>query len=214
MSSTHDRRRVVLRLVALATIVTSLVATRLPEAGAHARVSQVVPADGAVVDTLPGTVSITLVAKPATVEGDPVMVYDPVGRRIDDGEVRVTDDGRILSVGLDASPGHLAGRYEILYRVASADTHVIAGRFGFTVSETATADDVVVISGAAPVERRRHLRGAGPADMRPEIAALGVATVVALAVRRRSRRAQPRSQPAATPRLRPTGVVDGRWPDG
>src|SRR5690606_1963661 len=111
-------------------------------------------------------------------------------------------------------PGHLAGRYEILYRVASADTHVIAGRFGFTVSETATADDVVVISGAAPVERRRHLRGAGPADMRPEIAALGVATVVALAVRRRSRRAQPRSQPAATPRLRPTGVVDGRWPDG
>jgi methionine-rich copper-binding protein CopC len=208
MSSTCDHRRVVLRLVALAAIVTSIVAARSPEAGAHARVSQVTPAADAVVEALPDSVSITFVAKPATVEGDPVMVYDPMGRRIDDGEVRVADDGQVLSVGLDGSSGHLAGRYEVLYRVASADTHVLTGRFGFTVSEAAAADEPVFVTDAAPVERRRRLRGAGPADMRPEIVAMGTAAALAVTARRRTRRALARSQPAGPP-LRPTWRVDG-----
>ncbi len=214
MSSTCDRRRVVLRLVALATIVTSLVAGRSPEAGAHARISHVSPADGAVVEVLPDSVSITFVAKPATVEGDPVMVYDPMGRRVDDGDPQVGDDGQVLSVGLDGSPGHPAGRYEILYRVASADTHVLTGRFGFTVTEAAAADEPVFVADAAPVERRRHLRGAGPTDLRPEILATGVAAALAVTARRRTRRALPRSQAAVAPPLRPTGRGDGTQRDG
>jgi methionine-rich copper-binding protein CopC len=214
MSSTCDRRRVVLRLVALVTIATGLVAGRSPEAGAHARISHVSPADGAVVEALPDSVSITFVAKPATVEGDPVMVYDPTGRRVDDGDARVGDDGQVLSVGLDGATGHLAGRYEILYRVASADTHVLTGRFGFTVTEAAAADEPVFVADAAPVERGRHLRGAGPTDLRPEILAVGVAAALAVTARRRTRRALPRPQPAGTPPFHPTRRVDGTQPDG
>lgn len=214
MSSTCDRRRVVIRLVALVTIATALMAGRSPEADAHARISHVSPADGAVVEALPDSVSITFVAKPATVEGDPVMVYDPTGRRVDDGDARIADDGQVLAVGLDGSAGHLAGRYEILYRVASADTHVLTGRVGFTVSEAADADEPAFVADAAPVERPRHLRGAGPADLRPEVLAVGVAAALAVTARRRTRRALARSRPAGTPPLYLTRRVDGIQPDG
>jgi len=60
--------------------VVALVAGPAAPAGAHAKVAGSSPAAGEAVDQAPGEVSLVLTAKPATVEGDPLMVYGPAGR--------------------------------------------------------------------------------------------------------------------------------------
>ena len=146
----------------------------------HARVVGTSPADGSTVEALPDRVTITFAAKPATVEGDPLRVYGPSGRRVDDGDVRIGRDGEVLSVGLTGAA--VTGRYAVAYHVVSADSHLVAGRFAFTVTggESAATD---------PAPARRAPR-AGPADVRPEIAAAGVGAVGVAARMRRSRAAR------------------------
>ncbi len=98
----------------------------------HAEVTGSEPADGALVDRAPATVTLTVDAKPATIEGDPLRVYRPDGRRVDDGRTTVSAQGRRISVGLELTVDRPAGRYEIVYRIVSADTHLIAARLSFS----------------------------------------------------------------------------------
>lgn len=139
MRSSSDRRRGRWARATVAAVVTivggfvagaGLATARPSVAAAHTRITGTAPADASVVDAPPPRVTVRLAAKPGTIEGDPLQVYDPSGRRVDLGDVRVDDGGAALSVGV-AGGGH--GRYDVLYRIVSADSHVIAGSFGFTV---------------------------------------------------------------------------------
>ncbi|HEX5947327.1 MAG TPA: copper resistance CopC family protein, partial [Acidimicrobiales bacterium] len=149
----------------------------------HARVAETSPADGTAVAAPPARVTITFAAKPVTVEGDPLRVYDPSGGRIDDGEVRLERDGEVLSVDLAAGAA-ATGRYAVAYHVVSADSHVVVGRFTFTVTSGAPA--------APDFAPDRRPPRTGPADVRPDLAAVGVG-VVGVAGRLRRVRAARRS---------------------
>lgn len=153
----------------------------------HAKLTGSEPATGSTVGRPPDAVTVTVDAKPATVEGDPLRVYGPDGRRIDDGRTSVGDHGRRITVGLRHDVVRPAGPYEIVYRIVSKDTHLIAGRLEFTAraaaaAGTPTGEDA---GGAAGV-RARLLHG-WPDDPRPLIAAAVAVTVVVgrLAWRRR-----------------------------
>lgn len=111
---------------------------------AHAKIVGSDPVDGAVMDVAPERVTLLVDAKPATIEGDPLQVFGPDGRRIDSGDTVIDDDGHRLSVGLDPTAARRAGRYHVVYRVISADTHLIAGRLQFE-----TRDPVPGVAGLA-----------------------------------------------------------------
>jgi methionine-rich copper-binding protein CopC len=206
MTPTFDRRRAVPRLAVLATTISSLalgLAAGLvaglvgpAPAGAHARVSGSAPADGSDVEALPERVSISFSAKPVTPEGDPLLVYDPTGRRIDDGDVRVERGGQALSVGLMPGAAGPTGRYEVVYRVVSADTHVVAGHLGFTVTAPAAASTTGWMRLVQP-EQHHRLRAVDGPDRRFELLA-AVTVAVVLVARYRSLRARPR-QPLPAP---------------
>ncbi|HZM31337.1 MAG TPA: copper resistance CopC family protein [Acidimicrobiales bacterium] len=192
MTPTSPVLRVVVRLAAAAALLPGLGLALSAPAGAHAVVVGTVPADKTRVEHLPDRITIYLNAKPATVEGDPVSIYDPGGTRIDDGDVRVEEDGQVLSVGV-MQPGGPAvmGDYEVVYRIVSADSHLIVGRFGFHVHpHEAEAAPAPAAPAASPDQRKHWLRRAGPLDVRPELA-LGLVMAVGGAVAARRRTAAP-----------------------
>jgi methionine-rich copper-binding protein CopC len=225
-------------LVALGALGLVLVAGPAGPAGAHARVAGSSPAAGEAVGRPPAEVSLELTAKPATVEGDPLMVYAPDGRRVDTGPARVSADRRRLTVALDTADELPAGGYQLVYRVVSSDTHVIHGRLTFSAraaragsgagpAADAPAGDLTVrrlgpawtaepgdaVLGAAP--RARHL-AAEPDDARPRAVAAGAAAMAVPALawrmrpgRRRRRRAAATARTAsARVRLAPAGVPE------
>src|SRR5262245_45116878 len=193
MTPTSPVLCVVVRLVAAVALLPGLALAQAAPAGAHAVVVGTAPADKTRIEHLPVRISIYLNAKPATVEGDPVSVYDPGGTRIDDGDVRVEEDGQVLSVGVLPPGGPpMMGDYEVVYRIVSADSHLIAGRFGFHVHphEPAPAVATAQTPAASPEEGEHWLRRAGPLDVWPELA-LGLMMAVAGAVTARRLTATP-----------------------
>jgi methionine-rich copper-binding protein CopC len=184
-------------------------------AAAHARVSGSAPADGEVVATPPAEVSLVLDAKPATVEGDPLQVYAPDGRRVDTGGATVSADARTLTVPLDPAQDLPAGEYRLMYRVVSADSHIIGGLVTFTVEQATAAAGPPVAGGDAEPAPAGDVRSAlapradqppsgqaadaarlapgRPDDVRPRAAATAAAALAVLGtvwrlLRRRSRR--------------------------
>jgi methionine-rich copper-binding protein CopC len=230
MTPTFDRRRAVVRLAALATtiagravvvtagavallaVTAALAASRPAAAGAtaaHARVTGSTPADGSALDAPPERVSVSFAAKPATVEGDPLLVYDAAGRRVDDGDVRADGAGDVLSVGITPGAGG-AGTYTIVYRVVSADTHVIAGHLAFTVTgeERTTTGWMGMVRpdgrDGSPLHR------SDPPDRRPGLLLAVTAALVGTTVRRTLRPRVDRSPAAPIPVARPRPGGPGR----
>jgi methionine-rich copper-binding protein CopC len=146
-------------------------------ASAHARLVGSSPADGSTVERAPDEVSIVLDAKPATIEGDPLQVIGPDGRRVDAGDARADAEGSTLTVSLDAAAPRPSGEYQIAYRVVSEDTHVIAGRLTFEarlpiVSPGAASRDPADVSTAWNPAGRRVAPDQSPdgADESPPLA--------------------------------------------
>ncbi len=113
-------------------------------AAAHTRLVSSDPADGSTRDTGPTTVS--LVFNEAMEPGfSTVTVIGPDGADYRTGDVRA--DGGTVTV--DVAPLGPAGRYEIGYRVISADGHPVTGSVSFTTSTPGTAVPATP-AGAAP----------------------------------------------------------------
>jgi copper resistance protein C len=154
-------------MLAAGALAVAAVAGPAPPAAAHARVTGSSPADGAVVAAPPAEVRLVLDAKPATVEGDPLQVYGPDGRRVDAGGTRVSADARTLTVALDATYGLPAGEYQLMYRVVSADTHIISGRLTFTAEQAAAAAPSSELSTGDPRQAVAAAVGGPPAGDAP-----------------------------------------------
>ena len=99
-------------------------------AGAHARLDRATPAAGSTVHVSPLRVELRFTERlePAFSK---IRVFDPNGKQIDNGDLQVSrTDAKVLQVSL---PQLSTGTYQVKWRVLSVDTHVIEGRFVFTV---------------------------------------------------------------------------------
>jgi methionine-rich copper-binding protein CopC len=183
-------RPAVLRLVAAATLIIGLGVARTSPAPAHAVVVGTAPANGADVEALPERIAVYLDAKPATTEGDPLAAYTQAGERIDARDVTLGEDGRVLSVGLlpgDPSAAHY--QIEVVYRIVSADSHMISGRFGFHVMGPpgAAHRDYQALEPAQP----DWLRRGAPVDARPiAVSGIVLGALASIGLRRRARAAR------------------------
>lgn len=150
---------------------------------AHSQEVATDPLDGATLNMLPASVSVTMDEKPMDV-GHAMAVTAPDGTRVSGPDVTIT--GHQLTVPIVAQGP--AGDYKVGYRVVSADGHVVTGAFTFTVTsgrplaadlkQTQTNDDensvtlvfaifsLVMMAAFVTIAvllLRRHNRGAGSA---------------------------------------------------
>ncbi|MFJ4011620.1 copper resistance protein CopC [Streptomyces sp. NPDC090026] len=128
-------RRAVRRLLAAAVLLSAALGGLLAGAGpasAHAVLLSSDPADGAVVATAPGEVTLTFSEKIA-VGDDSIRVLEPSGKRADTDEIRElgTDGGVVYGVTLH--PGLPDGTYTVAWQGVSADSHPVAGAFTFSI---------------------------------------------------------------------------------
>jgi len=164
----------------------AVLVAQVPRADAHARVVGSLPADGATVEQPPDRITILLDAKPATLEGDPIEVYGPAGGRVDVGRAAVDDDGTELSIGLSSGAGLAAGHYEVVYRIVSADAHLIAGRFSFHSHRARPAPVALMRTGPATGQELHGVRATdGPLRL---ALAMVTGALVAVTVPGRDRR--------------------------
>ncbi len=105
--------------------------------GAHARLSDTVPAVDSVVEVPPREVELTF-DEPVRPVPQGIRILSPDGRDVASGEATRSADGRSLTVPVD--PAGARGSFTVSYRVVSTDGHVVAGSWVFSVGErTATA---------------------------------------------------------------------------
>jgi methionine-rich copper-binding protein CopC len=168
-------------------LITAMLATVLampPAAWAHSQLRATTPAASATVTAPIGEVTLTF-NEPVQQRFSIVVVDGPGRRSYGDGPVRVVD----ATVHQPVYPLK-SGSYTVQWRVVSADSHPVEGRFGFTVALPAQLEP-----SAGPPSPRPSRAAAGTGDRAgwwwPWLLGLGVLTVgpvaaVRLARRRRS----------------------------
>jgi copper transport protein len=156
-----------IRRVALAVLAAGLIAPAT--ASAHATIVRTVPADTAVVETEPRTVTLTW-SEPVDLGAHALRLLDGTGR-----ELRVPAPRHHGATAVLTLPRGLArGTYVVAWRVVSADSHPVSGAFSFSVG----APSAVVFSPDESVSATvRTLDGIGRA-----VAFLGLALLLGAAV--------------------------------
>jgi methionine-rich copper-binding protein CopC len=99
-------------MLGLGTAIAGLVLGPAPLAAAHTELLSTTPEDGATLQAVPATATLTFAPVTPTVSGSTVTVP-------------------LTAAG--------AGAYAVVYRVVSADGHPVSGRLGFTVAGAATS---------------------------------------------------------------------------
>jgi copper transport protein len=162
-----------IRRVALAVLAAGLIAPAT--AFGHATIVRTVPADTAVVETEPRTVTLTW-SEPVDLGAHALRLLDGAGR-----ELRVPAPRHHGATAVLALPRGLArGTYVVAWRVVSADSHPVSGAFSFSIG----APSAVVFSPDESVSATvRTLDGIGRA-----VAFLGLALLLGAALSRRSLR--------------------------
>ncbi|MEV8146679.1 copper resistance CopC family protein [Arthrobacter sp. NPDC080073] len=118
----------------LATLAAVLALVPVSPASAHDVLEGTEPANGSVVATVPSVVRLTFNNTPIAL-GSQILVRDANGTNQADGPVSIVDNVVSQAVKAD-SP---AGRYTVVWRIVSSDTHPIEGTFTFTAGPGATA---------------------------------------------------------------------------
>jgi copper resistance protein C len=101
---------------------------------AHTRLQSSDPGDGASLDAAPEHVSLTF-NEEMTPGFSTITVVGPDGAHYETGEVGA-EGGTVSTAVLPLGP---AGRYQIGYRVVSADGHPVAGEVSFTLTTAGPA---------------------------------------------------------------------------
>jgi copper resistance protein C len=96
----------------------------------HAFLERAEPAVGSTVQTSPGQVSIWFSEK-IEPQVSAIQVFDVSGKQVDKGDVHLDRSNKAL-LRVSLPPLH-AGKYKVVWRVVSVDTHVTKGSFTFRV---------------------------------------------------------------------------------
>jgi len=136
-------------------ILACLAALLLPAAAsAHARLEGTSPPQGAVVAREPSAVTFEF---DEPVEGNfgAVRVYDAAGERVDEGDA-FHPDGDESRLGVHLKPDLPDGSYTATYRVVSADGHIVASGYVFSIgaagqAPTETVGELIAGAGAGEV---------------------------------------------------------------
>jgi methionine-rich copper-binding protein CopC len=114
-------------------------------ASAHDAAESSSPAQGATVATPPEKVSITFNKDPLGL-GSQIQVKDAAGTNWADGPVEIVDN--VASQKLrDGAP---AGKFTVVWRVVSSDSHPIEGTFTFTATAGAAGSAGTTTAGQVP----------------------------------------------------------------
>ena len=132
------------RLVAVVLMLIAAAIAGAPVAAAHAVRTAVDPADGATLNAGPARVSATFNEQLQTAFAA-MTVVGPDGNLWSSGAAEV--QGASVSVGV--RPLGPAGKYTVNYRVTSADGHVVAGAWSFTLAVAGTGTPGPPASGGA-----------------------------------------------------------------
>jgi methionine-rich copper-binding protein CopC len=158
-------------------------------ASAHDAAESSSPADGATVATAPAKVSITFNNIPLGL-GSEVKVTDAAGTDWADGKVEIVDN--VASQKL--REGAPAGKYTVVWRVVSSDSHPIEGTFAFTATAAAAgAATAPVATAGTPQPGETQATGTAPDSSEPfpwsivVFAAVALGLLVALGVLARRR---------------------------
>ncbi len=112
-------------------LIAALMAMSAAPAGAHARLERAAPAAGSTVHGSPPQLTLWFTERlePAFSK---VRVLDRNGKQVDQGDSAVDPaDAKALRVSL---PKLVPGKYRVVWRVLSVDTHVSKGDFTFSVA--------------------------------------------------------------------------------
>ncbi|GAB3678260.1 copper resistance CopC family protein [Angustibacter aerolatus] len=120
-----------LTLAAIGALAAVLVAAG--PAAAHDELESTNPADGATVAAVPDAIVLTF-GEPALAVGTRLVVTGPSGQ-VQQGAPRVVDE----EVRQPLAAGAPAGRYDVQWRVTSADGHPVSGEFRFTAKGAAAS---------------------------------------------------------------------------
>jgi copper transport protein len=143
----HGLARAALTAIAVLTIALVVV----PIARAHAQLTATDPANDAVLDSSPASVSLRFNEPVETAFGS-VRVYDARASRVDAGEVERPSSSE-ARIRLDRRLAR--GTYTVTWRVLSADAHPVSGAFVFHVREPGANPAGVaaeVLAGGTPAE--------------------------------------------------------------
>lgn len=122
------RRRPAGRLLAVLGLLVVVLGSWAAPASAHASLVTTSPADDALLDEAPETITLTF-TEGVAVQADGVRVLDANGDRVDAGEASAS--GSTVSAPLRSGIGD--GGYVVAWRAVSEDGHPINGAFAFSV---------------------------------------------------------------------------------
>lgn len=137
----HPRTRVLARVVAVLGLAAGLA---LPAAAAQAHdvLEATSPANGSTVAAVPDSVVLTYDHTPIAI-GTEIQVKDASGTNEADGAATVVDNNVTQAI----KPGAPAGKYAVVWRVVSSDSHPIEGTFTFTAKAAGGASSSGAVTG-------------------------------------------------------------------
>ncbi|MEU8710994.1 copper resistance protein CopC [Streptomyces sp. NPDC048663] len=134
-------------LALLGSLLTALLLASAAPASAHAALRESDPADGAVLKSSPGSVTLTFTESVGLLD-DSFRVYDPTNHRVTTGAPGHGPGG--ADTARITFPRRLGtGTFTVAWRVVSADSHPVSGALTFSVGEPSATTAAVP---AGPVE--------------------------------------------------------------
>ncbi|MFD1212272.1 copper resistance protein CopC [Arthrobacter sp. GCM10027362] len=123
------RLAVFVRFAAAALLAAAAVLVPSGAAQAHDELVSSTPADGAALKAMPSELVLNFSNVPIAL-GSVVRIQDSAGTDWADGSVQIVDRTATQRI----KPGAPAGKYSVLWRVVSSDSHAIDGKLSFTVA--------------------------------------------------------------------------------
>lgn len=170
------------RSLAVPLCATAFITLAAPQAAAHTDLESSTPADGATLEQMPGSLTLTF-------SDQMDQKYAQVALTRPDGQPAPADtpkvSGKQVSLGLQASG--LPGTYTVGYRVVSADGHPVSGSYTFTVKQAAGPSPAPTPSTTPPPPPAAGAPSPSPAPHReaggsamPAVLGFGVGLVVVI----------------------------------
>ncbi|MFJ2721461.1 copper resistance protein CopC [Streptomyces sp. NPDC087437] len=127
------RRRRLGKLTLLGAVLVLFLLGGAGPASAHAALRGADPADGTVLETAPGTITLAFTESVSLLD-DSFRLFDPEGRRVRTGEPQHAP-GRPDTARVAFPEGLGEGTFTVAWRVVSADSHPVSGAFTFSVGK-------------------------------------------------------------------------------